>query len=181
MAAHQVALSLWLLVALTLDSNAVAAQILASRHYKGPSTTFRSLLRFQAQLAVGQGLLATFLISTVLAPFIPHVMGTDAAVRGHLQQLMPALAGQQLLVSCTLVTEALATATQQFTFLAVGTVLATVLSIWQLQTPTTVAGLWNRGIVTLFAGRWLTATLALARALRSRKRGFDNTNNNNNS
>ena len=168
-AAHQVALSVWLVVALMLDSNAVGAQILASRHYcpqRPPSATLRSLLRYQAKLAVGQGLLATVLVLTVLVPLVPATMSTDAAVRFHLQQLLPTVAGQQLLVSCTLVTEALAATTRQFTFLAVGTIAATVLSIWQLQGPTTVTGLWNRGIVTLFVGRWLTASLALWRALR---------------
>ena len=169
MAAHQVALSVWLVVALMLDSNAVGAQILASRHFRikqPPSSTLKSLLRYQAKLAIGQGLAATALVLAVLAPLVPVTMASDAAVRFHLQQLMPTLAWQQMLVSCTLMTEALAAATQQFTFLAVGTIGATVLSIWQLQGPTTVTGLWNRGIVTLFLGRWLTASLALGRALR---------------
>jgi len=173
-AAHQVALSVWLVVALMLDSNAVGAQILASRYFRPrahrQSATFFSLLRYQAKLAIGQGVGATVLIATILAPLVPATMGTDKMVQYHLQQLLPTLALQQILVSCTMVTEALAAATQQFTFLAVGTVLATVLSIWQLQTPTSVTGLWNKGIVTLFLGRWVTASLALWSALRVKKR-----------
>ena len=151
-----------------LDSNAVGAQILASRHYQRNqpvSFAFVSLLRYQAKLAIGQGLAATAIVMTVLVPFVPLAMTSDSTVRFHLQQLLPTLAWQQLLVSCTLVTEALAAATQQFTFLAVGTIGATVMSIWQLQGPTTVTGLWNRGIISLFVGRWLTASLALWRAL----------------
>lgn len=180
-AAHQVALSVWLVVALMLDSNAVGAQILASRYFQPDkhrqSSTFFSLLRYQAKLALAQGVGATILITTVLAPLVPVTMGTDQVVRYHLQQLLPTLALQQILVSCTLVTEALAAATQQFTFLAVGTVAATALSVWQLQTPTTVTGLWNRGIVTLFVGRWITASLALRRALKGRADTIDGPTN----
>jgi MATE family multidrug resistance protein len=168
-AAHQVALSVWLVVALALDSNAIGAQILASRHFSPTivkqSKSFFSLLRYQAKLAVGQGVLASIIIATVLTPLVPMAMGTDSLVKYHLQQLMPALALQQVLVSCCLVTEALAAATQQFTFLATGTILATALSVWQLSTPTTVTGLWNKGIVSLFLGRFVTALLAIKRAV----------------
>ena len=172
-AAHQIALSVWLVVALMLSSNAVGAQILASQYFRKSrqrqTPVFYSLLRYQGILAVGQGLAASIFIAVVLAPLVPTVMSADAAVQYNLRQLLPTLALQQLLVSCTLMTEALATAAQQFSFLAVGTVLATALSIWRLQGPTTVTGLWKNGITMLFVGRWATATFALLRALRVNK------------
>jgi putative MATE family efflux protein len=168
-AAHQVALSVWLVLALILDSNAVGAQVLLSRHYQNygrDRETVYSLLRYQLKLAVGQGLVAMLVIHSFLAPWVPTAFATDAAVCGHLQSLMPTLAGQQLLVSLTLVVEALATATQQFPLLATGTMLSTALAIFRIRTPTTVTGLWNSGIVTLFAGRLVTATVALGIALK---------------
>jgi hypothetical protein len=60
--------------------------------------------------------------------------------------------------------ESLAVGANQFQTLALGTTAATVVSIWQLFQQTSVEGIWNSGIVTLFAGRLLTATYACARA-----------------
>jgi hypothetical protein len=78
---------------------------------------------------------------------------------------MPPLAFQQLLVSLTLVTESLAIGASQFSTLAAGTTVATIASVYQLSRQTTVEGIWNVGIVTLFAGRLVTACGAVIHAV----------------
>jgi hypothetical protein len=75
------------------------------------------------------------------------------------------VAGQQLLVSLTLVLESLAVGGKQFRLLAVGTALSTIFSVVQIQKATTVVGVWSRGIVGLFAGRLVTAVIGTVRVL----------------
>ena len=89
---------------------------------------------------------------------------------------MPHLAWQQLLVSLTLVTEALAIGGNQFQLLAFGTTISTVLAMGQLQAATTVVDIWRKGIVALFAGRLVTALLGVFRVLllqRKKQSNFD--------
>jgi putative MATE family efflux protein len=105
-AAHQVALSCWLVCALILDGAAVSAQVLMSRSL-GNVKKVKSLISYMFRFAFAQGLATTGLL-LVAGPFLPGVFTTDAAVRFHLHSLMPQLAWQQLLVSLTLVTESLA-------------------------------------------------------------------------
>jgi Na+-driven multidrug efflux pump len=163
-AAHQVALSVWLVFALILDGSGIASQVLMGRVYsKGDDKAVTSLIWYMLKFALLQGL-ASMLIVDALDLFVPNVFTTDPMVRKHLHTLMPPLAFQQLLVSLTLVTESLAIGASQFSTLAVGTALAMMASVYQLSRQTTVEGIWNVGIVTLFAGRLVTACGAVIHA-----------------
>lgn len=179
-AAHQVALSCWLVFALLQDGAGVAAQVLLTRVLSGGETAtpttqeqkktshekLLSLVKYMLKVSVVQGLLVTcgFLLVTPYLPgwFVPD----DAVVRGQLQQLLPHVAGQQLLVSLTLILESLAVGGKQFRTLAVGTALSTIVSASQIRSSKTVVGVWSRGIVGLFAGRLLTAMIGTWKVLR---------------
>ena len=179
-AAHQVALSCWLVFALLQDGAGVAAQVLLAKVRRNESeneTTatksrndnshekLLSLVKYMLRFSILQGLVVTggFLLMTPYLPgwFVPD----DPIVRGHLKRLLPHVAGQQLLVSLTLILESLAVGGKQFRLLAIGTTLSTVLSISQIRSASTVVGVWSRGIVGLFVGRMVTAAIGTLRVV----------------
>mmetsp|Transcript_30541 Transcript_30541/g.46263 ORF Transcript_30541/g.46263 Transcript_30541/m.46263 type:complete len:534 (-) Transcript_30541:822-2423(-) len=162
-AAHQVALSFWLVFALWLDGAAVAAQVLTSQSRRVRSN-LRSLSKYMAKLAIWQGLATSFLIY-ILGRWVPMIFTTSIGVRQHLVSLMPHLALQQVLTSLTLVAEAIAVGGKQFSFLAFGTTLSTLLSVQQIQRASSVEQIWSRGIAVLFIGRLATALIAISRLL----------------
>jgi MATE family multidrug resistance protein len=161
-AAHQVALSFWLIFALWLDGAAVAAQVLIGQHLK-VQRNVRSLTQYMLKIATVQGLASTALIM-LLGKVVPTIFTKDPAIRHHLQQLMPHLGFQQILISWTLVMEALSAGSNQYSWLAGGTLLSTMLAVWQIHEAKTVEAIWSRGIVTLFVGRCVTALIGTARA-----------------
>lgn len=164
-AAHQVALSCWLVCALILDGAGVSAQVLMSRSL-GKLKKVRSLVAYMLRFAFIQGLATTGLLLAA-GPFLPGIFTTDSLVRHHLRSLMPQLAWQQLLVSLTLVTESLAVGGNQFRILAFGTTLSTIISMWQLKQATSVVAVWSKGIVALFAGRLITALFGVAKVVQA--------------
>lgn len=173
-AAHQVALSCWLVFALILDGAAVSAQVLMSRSL-GSMNKVRSLVNYMARFSFIQGLLTTGLI-LLCAPYLPSLFTSDQVIRGHLQSLMPQLAWQQLLVSLTLITESLAIGGNQFQLLALGTTISTGFSIFELHRATDVVSIWSKGIVTLFVGRFITAVIGTFKVLHDhRDRGMKDT------
>ncbi|KAG7362188.1 MATE efflux family protein [Nitzschia inconspicua] len=167
-AAHQVALSCWLVFALILDGAAVSAQVLMSRSM-GEFRKVKSLVSYMLRFSVVQGLATTGAL-LLASPILPKMFTPDLTIRGHLTSLMPHLAWQQLLVSLTLVTEALAIGGNQFQLLAFGTTVSTILAMFQLQQATTVVDIWSRGIVTLFVGRLVTALIGTIRVMRDQRR-----------
>jgi len=162
-AAHQVALSFWLVFALLLDGAAVSAQVLMSKAYgKRNVSKIRSLSKYMTKFAVVQGVASTLLV-TALGTFIPELFTTDTTIQHYLHQLMPHLAAQQVLISLTFVLEGMAAGANQFNLLAVGTTLSTILAVSRLREATDVMSIWSRGIVTLFVGRCVTALVGVAR------------------
>ena len=165
-AAHQVALSCWLVLALMLDGAAVSAQVLMSRalaqtNAQRRSGQVNSLISYFGRVAFLQGATACLLWLGCLGRFVvPYVFTSDMAIRKHLISLMPTLAWQQLLVSMTLVIEGLAVGGHQFKIMAFGTTISTVLAMSQLQHATDIVSIWAKGINTLFAGRLITALIA---------------------
>jgi Na+-driven multidrug efflux pump len=174
-AAHQVALSLWLVFALVLDGASVAAQVLMARTYNSykamqshddsgdghGKTEIRSLTKYMIKFALVQGLASTALIG-LMGIMNAHTLFTSCEFTTiELVHLMPHLAWQQVLVSLTLVMEGLAVGANQFNWLAMGTSLATCWSIFTLSRAHTMIQIWSGGIVALFCGRLLTATLGV--------------------
>lgn len=173
--AHQVALSFWLIFALILDGTAVSAQVLMSRcnaEYESnavpvadeergrPRRAIHSLTRYMTTFALLQGLLSTAAIFT-LGRAAPTVFTTDPLIRTYLKALIPHLAWQQLLVSCTLVMESLAVGGNKFRLLAGGTVFSTYIAMVTLRRATSIVEIWSQGIVALFLGRLATATIGV--------------------
>lgn len=168
-AAHQVGLSVWLVFALILDGTAVAAQVLMSRAYaEDDRSKVHSLTWYMLKVALLQGVVSMLVVDGIDIA-VPQLFTKDIVIQRHLHQIMPCLAWQQILVSLTLVTESLAVGATQFRTLAIGTVLSTILSAWQISKQTTVEGIWSFGIVSLFAGRLLTAAFGCLIALRKTK------------
>lgn len=171
-AAHQVALSCWLVLALMLDGAAVGAQVLMSRAFAQENAAarksqVRSLISYFTRYATLQGAVACATWLGFLGRYVvPHVFTSDRTIRAHLISLMPTLAWQQILVSLTLVVEALAVGGQQFQIMALGTTISTVLAINKLRQATDIVSIWSRGITTLFLGRLLTAVIATFRVSR---------------
>jgi putative MATE family efflux protein len=165
-AAHQVGLSIWLVFALILDGAAVAAQVLMSRAYvQADRLQVKSLTWYMLKVALVQGIVSMLVVDGIdLA--VPQLFTNDPVIQGHLHRIMPHLAWQQILVSLTLVVESLAVGAIQFRTLAIGTALSTIAAVWQISRQTTVEGIWSFGIVSLFAGRLLTASLACMNAFR---------------
>jgi putative MATE family efflux protein len=169
-AAHQVGLSVWLVFALILDGAAVSAQVLMSRAYaQADKPQVRSLTLYMLKLAVAQGIVSMLIVDGIdLA--VPQLFTRDPIIQGHLHQIMPHLAWQQILVSLTLVVESLAVGANQFRILAAGTALSTFAAVWQISKQTTVEGIWSIGIVSLFVGRLLTASLGCVNGFRKLKK-----------
>jgi len=167
-AAHQVALSCWLVFALILDGAAVSAQVLMSRSL-GNIKKVRSLISYMGRFAWVQGLATTGLIM-LSSNTLPTLFTSDKVIRGHLHSLMPQLAWQQILVSLTLVAESLAIGGNQFQLLAFGTTISTIAAMWQLRMATDVVSIWSKGIVTLFVGRLITALIGTLRVLHEQSR-----------
>ena len=172
-AAHQVALSCWLVLALMLDGAAVSAQVLMSRALAQKGSTkeradkVKSMISYFGRFAFLQGATAGLLWFTCLGRFVaPYVFTSDTAIRGHLISLMPTLALQLILVSMTLVVEGLAVGGHQFQIMGFGTVISTVLAMSQLRQATDIVSIWGKGINTLFAGRFITSAIAVFRVSR---------------
>jgi len=163
-AAHQVALSVWLVFALILDGAAVSAQVLMARAYAvrdGPQV--ESLTKYMVKFALLQGLVSMLVVDG-LDLIVPRLFTPDPAIQAQLHQVMPHLAAQQLLVSLTLVVESLAAGMNQFRTLAIGTSVTTVVAMWQISKQTSVDAIWFFGISSLFMGRLITSTFACVRA-----------------
>jgi len=157
-AAHQIALSLWLVFALIQDGLAVAAQILMSR--TTTLRTRRSLTTYMLKASIFQSAVCSLFIY-LLRGFVPTVFSKDPLVLEQLQRLMPVLAAFQPLVSVTLVLESIVVGGNCFTLLAVGTALATVVSMAILKNAKSVVSLWMYGLTGLFIGRLITAVIGV--------------------
>jgi MATE family multidrug resistance protein len=104
-AAHQVALSFWMVFAYILDAVSVGAQILLSKARTRKSLDeVRSVTKYMASVATIQGLIITSIIAG-LTPYVPSFFTSDEAVISQLKTLMPVLSMQQVLISLTFVFE----------------------------------------------------------------------------
>jgi putative MATE family efflux protein len=158
-AAHQVALSMWLVFALLQDGLAVAAQVLMSR-VAGNTKQVRSLTKYMVKLAILQSALCSLTIFA-LEEFVPTLFSTDVEVIQRLHSLMPVLTAFQPLVSITLILESIAVGGKCFNLLARGTLVATLASMTIISRMATVEGIWKYGLTSLFLGRCVTALIGV--------------------
>lgn len=160
-AAHQVALSFWMLFAYILDAISVSAQILLSKARKQKNLDeVRSVTKYMTSIAFAQGLIIMLIIAG-LTPHVPSFFTSDKAVISQLKILLPMLSMQQVLISLTFVTEALAAGGSQFSLLGVGTALSALAAINLMAKATSVLEIWTRGILAMFLGRFITAGIGV--------------------
>ena len=160
-AAHQVGLSFWMVFAYILDAVSVSAQILLSKARTRKSLDeVRSVTKYMTSVAAFQGFLIALIIAG-LAPYVPSFFTTDEAVISQLKTLLPVLSMQQVLISLTFVTEALAAGGSQFTLLGVGTALSAFAAITLMANATSVLQIWTRGIMAMFVGRFTAAAIGV--------------------
>jgi len=202
-ASHQMALSVWLVVALVLEGAGVAAQVLMAKEWEGlkvleekrekiPASnavamdddddddvvldvvpdsmqpavdrkrrTIKSLTLYMLKLSIVQGLLGSLSVLLLRRWAPDFILTNDPAVRRNILVLLPHIAAQMALVSVTLVTEALAIGGGRFKWLAGGTTVSSVVAIVKLRGAVDLVDIWNGGIVALFVGRLVTASLAV--------------------
>jgi len=173
-AAHQMGLSIWMLFSYALDGISVAAQVLMAREYEelrivenssekfaGQQKKVLSLSIYMMSASLIQGLImsAAILLLYQLQP--SFILTNDPAVRKNLLQLFPHLSAQMTLVSATLVAEALTIGGGRFKWLAFGTTVSSVVAMARLRLSNNLIEIWSGGIVSLFLGRFITASLAV--------------------
>jgi len=158
-AAHQVAVQLWLLLALVVDAFAVAAQALVGR-YRGEGNPAALRVVGDRLLFWGAGsgvlLAATFF---VLAPWLPRIFTDDATILAGVAAVLPFVIWMQPLNALVFVWDGIFMGAEEFRFLArqmflsAGAAAAVLLLV--LPMGWGLAGVWW-GIVTLMAVRALT-------------------------
>ena len=161
-AAHQVALSFWMVFAYVLDAVSVGAQVLLSKARKNVDE-MRSVSRYMISVAAVQGLLISLVIAG-LSPYVPAFFTKDQAVIAQLQTLLPVISMQQILISLTFVMEALAAGGSQFSLLGIGTALSTLAAVILMRSAESVLEIWTGGVLAMFAGRLAAATLGVLNA-----------------
>jgi Na+-driven multidrug efflux pump len=163
-ASHQMALSIWLVVALFLDGAGVAAQVLMAREWEGYKlarevdgsneskaksteggnlSAIRSLSGYMIKLSLIQGLVGSLAMLLLRRLSPSFIFTSDPTVRQNLLTLLPHVAYQMTLVSVTLVTEALAIGGGRFRWLAGGTTASAIIAMIKLRGSKDLVGIWS--------------------------------------
>ncbi|KAL7550170.1 hypothetical protein ACHAWF_013406 [Thalassiosira exigua] len=148
--------------AYVLDAVSVGAQVLFSKARKSVNE-MRSITRYMLSVAVAQGLFITLIIAG-LSSYVPGFFTQDEAVIAQLRSLMPVLSMQQILISLTFVMEALAAGGSQFSLLGMGTALSALTAVVLLRRAESVLEIWTGGVLAMFVGRLIAATLGVLNA-----------------
>ncbi len=158
-AGHQVAIQLWLLLALVVDAVAVAAQALVAR-YRGEGDA--GLLRAVTNRLLGWGVATGLLLAVLffgLAPWLPRIFTDDPETLAQVGRIMAFVIWMQPLNALVFVWDGIYMGLEDFRFLAaqmlvsagiaVGVLLAVLPMGWGL------GGVWW-GIVVLMLVRGVT-------------------------
>ena len=160
-ATHQIALSLFWLVTMWLDSGSISSQVLMGKNLNKPKQV-KSLIIYMIKYSLLQGLAFSALVGGVGA-MVPGIFTQDANIQWLLLQCLPHLAIQQTVVSLTLILEGLAIGAKLFKNMALGTAVSTMAGIWQLTKATSVVGIWASAVHTFFGCRLVYASVIVAR------------------
>lgn len=155
-AAHQVAVQLWIFLALVVDALAIAAQALVGLHLQER----RELARAYSQRLLAWGLGSGIVLLVVIAagqPFLPGVFSNDADVIRQVESVYLFIVLMQPLNAVVFVWDGIAIGASQFAFLAGSTVVAgattaAVLVVVQLQAWGLVGVWW--ALVAMMAVRF---------------------------
>ncbi|MDJ0924963.1 MAG: MATE family efflux transporter [Acidimicrobiia bacterium] len=157
-AAHQVAVQLWIFLALVVDALAIAAQALVGLHLDGDAT----LARAYARRLLGWGLVVGLVLLGVMAAgrgLLPGVFSSDAEVIAQVDAVYLFIVLMQPLNAVVFVWDGIAIGASAFTYLATSTVaasLATALTLVAVQQQAWgLAGVWW-SLVAMMAVRFAT-------------------------
>jgi putative MATE family efflux protein len=159
-AAHQVAMQLWLFLALVIDALAIAAQALIGLHFDHD----RPVARRYARRLLGWGLGAGVLLAVVLTagwPFLPGWFSNDPAVVAEVSGVYAFIVLMQPLNAVVFVWDGIVIGASRFAFLAGSTVaaaaiMAAVLAVVQVRD-------WGlRGVWSALAAMMIVRFAALA-------------------
>ncbi len=161
-AAHQVAMQLWLLLALVVDALAVAAQAMIGEARPAEARLIaRRLLLWAA--GIGVLLAAAFLLGR---PWLPRVFTDDPEAIARVDRLLPFIIFMQPLNALVFVWDGIFMGAGAFRYLAVQMVLSSALAVVLLLLAVPLgwglAGVWW-AIVALMATRAVTLGLWYAR------------------
>lgn len=170
--AHQVGLSLWLLMALIAEAPAIAGQVLSARYLgqQKHSTARDVAVRVVSVTAGFSSLLGIILL--LFCNALPALFTTDIALAARIRALLPWLAIQQPLVAITLVEEGVLVGAGEFQWLCGSALLSTaistcaILGVGRYAPASGVIGVWG-GLTLMFVVRFSAATARLL----DRKRG----------
>jgi MATE family multidrug resistance protein len=126
-AAHQVAIQLWLFLALVVDAIAIAAQALIGLHFDHD----RSLARRYARRLLGWGLGAGVLLGLLMEvgrSFLPGWFSSDPAVVARISSVYGFIVAMQPLNAVVFVWDGIAIGASRFAYLAGSTVLAALVT-----------------------------------------------------
>ncbi|CAI5478821.1 unnamed protein product [Closterium sp. Yama58-4] len=118
MAAHQIAMQIWLAVSLMSDSVALGAQtMLASAFARHDARRVRRIAMRATQMALLMGLTTATLL-TLATPYIPRAFTSDHTVQKALTSLMPFVAATQPITSLAFVFDGLHYGASDFAYAA---------------------------------------------------------------
>ncbi|GMI25643.1 hypothetical protein TeGR_g542 [Tetraparma gracilis] len=161
-AVHQVALSIWLLAVFLSEGPAVGIQVVSSRALPDTKGLYTKLLRLTLTIA---GLVSLVSCSSLFlltrGGFLARFFQLEAVGMQALVDLLKRIVWHQPLVHTTLLLESVAVGFQQFRLLLIGNLLSCAMSAVLIKRATSVPQIWTVGINALFAGRLLTALLAI--------------------
>ncbi len=160
-ATHQIALSLFWLVTMWLDSASISAQMIMGRNLNNRKNAM-SLTKYFVKYSLAQGLAFSVIVGG-LGGFVPGVFTQDIGIQTLLLRCLPHLAVQQTVVSLVLILEGLSIGGNQFRFMAAGTAASTVVGVYQLTRATDVVGIWSLAVNTFFGFRLVNAIIGVAR------------------
>lgn len=167
-ATHQIALSLFWLVTMWLDSGSISSQMLMGKNLNNRQKV-KSLTKYFVKYSLLQGLAFSVIVGG-LGGFVPGIFTQDVGIQSMLLQCLPHLAFQQTLVSLVLILEGLAIGGNQFRYMAAGTAVSTMAGMYQLSRATSVVDIWSSAVNTFFGVRLVNAIIGVVRVHMSLKK-----------
>jgi putative MATE family efflux protein len=158
-AGHQVAIQLWLLLALVVDAVAVAAQALVAR-YRGEGDP--AVLRQVTNRLLGWGLATGVMLAVLffgLAPWLPRIFTNDPDTLAQVGRIMAFVVWMQPLNALVFVWDGIYMGLEEFRYLAVQMAISAAIGVAVLACVIPLGwglpGVWW-GIVALMVARALT-------------------------
>ncbi|MGI9584880.1 MAG: MATE family efflux transporter [Acidimicrobiia bacterium] len=148
LAAHQIALQIWLLLSLVLDAYAIAAQAMVGTDLgSGSRQAARTISNRLLVLGLGTGLILSVVL-VVVAPWLGTVFSLEPGVAAGLWSIYPIIVVLQPLTALVYVWDGIGIGASAFRYLAGSMVIAGVITLGVLfAIGTTLVGVWSAIVV----------------------------------